>query len=178
MLRLVMFLQNEGNFLIKENQYQEASEKFKEAIEYVDTLQNMVDRPDEDSLEKVRLPLTLNLSQCMLELKHHQQVVERNDKLLKKHKGNFKAVYQRAKAHAALCNKDEARRDFDMVEKLDPMFKPFVRQELKKLSGRVRIMHVSQNKTYRETTREKWGPGGNSAKSAARKSNVKCAESQ
>lgn len=42
MLRLVMFLQNEGNFLIKENQYQEASEKFKEAIEYVDTLQNMV----------------------------------------------------------------------------------------------------------------------------------------
>ncbi|TNN72739.1 Aryl-hydrocarbon-interacting protein-like 1 [Liparis tanakae] len=162
MLRLVMFLQNEGNFLIKENQYQEASEKFKEALEYVDTLQNMVDRPGEDwdSLEKVRLPLTLNLSQCLLELKHYQQVVELNDKLLKKHKGNFKAVYQRAKAHAALCNKDKARRDFDMVEKLDPTFKPFVRQELRKLSERVRIMHVSQNKTYRETTREKWGPGG------------------
>lgn len=42
MLRLVMFLQKEGNFLIKENQFQEASVKFKEAIEYVDVLRNMV----------------------------------------------------------------------------------------------------------------------------------------
>ncbi|CAF87986.1 unnamed protein product, partial [Tetraodon nigroviridis] len=94
-----------------------------------------VDRKSEDleSLEKVCLPLSLNLSQCLLELQQHQQVVELNDKLLEKHKGNFKATYQRARAHAALCHEDEARRDFDMVEKLDPKFKPFIRQELKKL---------------------------------------------
>lgn len=42
MLRLVMLLQNEGNFLIKEKHFQDASVKFKEAIEYVDVLQNMV----------------------------------------------------------------------------------------------------------------------------------------
>lgn len=42
MLRLVMLLQNEGNFLIKENRYQEASVKFKEALQYVDFLQNKV----------------------------------------------------------------------------------------------------------------------------------------
>lgn len=42
MLRLVMFLQDEGNFLIKENHFEEASGKFKEAIEYVDSLQNKV----------------------------------------------------------------------------------------------------------------------------------------
>lgn len=49
-----------------------------------------VDQKAEDfeSLQKVRLPLTLNLSQCMLELKQYQQVVELNNKLLKKHKGN------------------------------------------------------------------------------------------
>nr|XP_040029888.1 DNA ligase 1 isoform X2 [Gasterosteus aculeatus aculeatus] len=178
MLRLVMFLQKEGNFLIKENQFQEASVKFKEAIEYVDVLRNMVDPrgEDRDSLEKVCLPLTLNLSQCMLELKEYQQVVELNGKLLKKHKGNFKAVYQRAKAHAALCNKDEARRDFETVEKLDPTFKPFVRQELKKLGERVRIMQVHQNKTYRDTTQEKWGPGGSKSKSAAGKKQAKCSQ--
>lgn len=45
---------------------------------------------DWDSLEKVRLPLTLNFSQCMLELKQYQQVVELNTKLLKKHKGNIR----------------------------------------------------------------------------------------
>lgn len=42
MLRLVMLLQDEGNFLVKENRFKEASEKFKEAIEYVDFLQKKV----------------------------------------------------------------------------------------------------------------------------------------
>ncbi|XP_042274179.1 aryl-hydrocarbon-interacting protein-like 1 [Thunnus maccoyii] len=181
MLRLVMLLQNEGNFLIKENHFEEASVKFKEAIEYVDLLQSKVDQQGEDweSLEKVRLPLILNLSQCMLELKQYQQVVELNNKLLKKHKGNFKAVYQRSRAHAALCNEDEARRDFATVEKLDPTFKPFVRQELKKLGENIRIMHARQSKTYRDTTQEKWGPGGSKAKAAAekgRKKNLKFAQ--
>ncbi|KAM9356677.1 uncharacterized protein ABDE67_004257 [Symphorus nematophorus] len=171
MLRLVMLLQNEGNFLIKKNLFEDASVKFKEAMEYVDTLQSMVDQQAEDweSLEKVRLPLTLNLSQCLLELKQYQQVVELNNKLLKKHKGNFKAVYQRAQAHAALCNEDEAQRDFNMVEKLDPRFKPFVKQELRKLAERMRQVHANENKTYWDTTQEKWGPDGSKAKGAARK---------
>ena len=42
---------------------------------------------DWESLEKVRLPLTLNLSQCMLELRDYQHVVELNDKLLKQNRG-------------------------------------------------------------------------------------------
>lgn len=86
--------------------------------------------------------------------------------------GNFKAVYQRALAHAALCNEEKARRDFAMVEKLDPKFKPFVHQELKKLGERVRTMHSSQNKTYRDATLEKWGPGGTKTKRAAKKKSV------
>lgn len=84
-------------------------------------------------------------------------------------KGNFKALYQRARAHAALYNEDEARRDFDMVEKLDPTFKPFVRQELKKLGESMRTMHACKNKTYWDTTQEKWGPGGSKAKGVERK---------
>ncbi|XP_047441351.1 uncharacterized protein LOC125008248 [Mugil cephalus] len=176
MLRLIMLLQDEGNFLIKEQHFEEAAVKFKEAIEYVDFLQNkQVDQGGEDweSLEKVRLPLSLNLSHCMLELEQYQQVVELNDKLLKKHKGTFKAVYQRARAHAALCNGDEARRDFGTVERLDPKFKPFVRQELKKLCENLRVMNARKNKTYWDVTQEKWGPHGSKAKSAASKKNVK-----
>ncbi|XP_068182034.1 uncharacterized protein [Antennarius striatus] len=170
MLQLVMLLQNEGNFLIKEKRFQDACDKFKEALEYMDALQNMVDPKAEDwqSLEKVRLPLTLNLSHCLLQLKQYQQVVDLNNKLLKKHKGNFKAMYQRAHAHAALCNEDEARRDFDMVQKLDPKFKPFVREEMKKLGERVRALHVCQNKTYWDATQEKWGPAGSKGKGGAR----------
>nr|XP_054596013.1 uncharacterized protein LOC107378992 isoform X2 [Nothobranchius furzeri] len=177
MLRLVMLQQNEGNFLIKEKDFQEASAKFKEAIEYVDILQSKVDQKGEDweSLEKVRLPLTLNLSQCMLELQQYQQVVELNSRLLKTHRGNFKAVYQRARAHAALCNEDEARRDFGLLEKLDPKFKPFVVQELKKLGQNMRTMHARQNKTYWDTSREKWGSGGSKTKSAAGQKNIRFA---
>ncbi|KAF7660600.1 hypothetical protein LDENG_00278800 [Lucifuga dentata] len=151
MLRLVMFLQDEGNFLIKENQYEDASAKFKEAIEYVDFLQ----------------------FKCMLELKQYSRVVELNNRLLKKHKGNFKAVYQRAQAHTALCNEDEARRDLVLVEKLDPKFKPFVRQELKKLGENIHSKHSRQKKTYLDATREKWGPDGSKAKAAAVKAGKK-----
>lgn len=44
---------------------------------------------DWESLEKVRLPLCLNLSQCKLERREYCEVVEINTKLLKKHKGEF-----------------------------------------------------------------------------------------
>ncbi|XP_037117542.1 aryl-hydrocarbon-interacting protein-like 1 isoform X2 [Syngnathus acus] len=170
MLRLVMLLQEQGKVLMKEKDFQEAASKFKEALDYVDFLQNKVHRGDEDweSLEKVRLPLTLNLSQCMLELQHYQQVVQLNDKLLESHQGHFKALYQRARAHAALCNNEEARRDLAAVEKLDSQFKPFVRQELKKLGENLRSMHAQQNKTYWDATREKWGPGQARQKSVTR----------
>lgn len=63
-----------------------------------------------------------------------------------------------------------------MVEKLDPKFKPFVRQELKKLGERVRTMHTRQNKTYWDTMQEKWGPGGSKTKRAGRKKNIKFAQ--
>ncbi|XP_051904012.1 aryl-hydrocarbon-interacting protein-like 1 isoform X2 [Hippocampus zosterae] len=160
MLRLVMLLQEQGNVLMKEKGFQEASTKFKEALDYVDFLQNKVRRGDEDweSLEKVRLPLTINLSQCMLELQRYPQVVQLSDKLLESHQGHFKALYQRARAHAALCNEEEARKDFAALEKLDPQFKPVVRQELKKLGENLRSMHAQQNKTYWLATQEKLGP--------------------
>lgn len=45
MLRLIMLLQDEGNFLMKEKHFQEASVKFTEALEYVDALRNMVSVP-------------------------------------------------------------------------------------------------------------------------------------
>lgn len=45
MLRLIMLLQDEGNFLIKEKRFQEASAKFTEALEYVDALRKLVSAP-------------------------------------------------------------------------------------------------------------------------------------
>lgn len=50
---------------------------------------------DWESLEKVRLPLCLNLSQCKLELGEYQEVVDLNSILLKKHKGELILIYCR-----------------------------------------------------------------------------------
>lgn len=85
-------------------------------------------------------------------------------------------MYQRARANAALCNEDEARRDFALVAKLDPKFKPFVRKELKILGENIRTMHARQNKNYWETTTEKWGPVGSRTKQVIRKKNMNSAK--
>lgn len=53
MLRLIMLLQDEGNFLIKEKRFQEACVKFTEALEYVDALRNMVSVPGESPAESL-----------------------------------------------------------------------------------------------------------------------------
>lgn len=69
---------------------------------------------------------------------------------------NLKAVYQRALAHAALCNEDEAHRDFSRVLQLDPKFKPIVKKEIKKMSENIRVKCIKENKNYWTSTQEKW----------------------
>lgn len=69
---------------------------------------------------------------------------------------NLKAVYQRARAHSALCNEDEARGDFTRVLQLDPTFKPIVKQEIKKMGENIRVKCVNENKNYWMNTQEKW----------------------
>lgn len=55
MLRLIMLLQDEGNFLIKEKRFQEASAKFTEALEYVDALRKLVSPPPNRSSESAAI---------------------------------------------------------------------------------------------------------------------------
>ncbi|KAK3536170.1 hypothetical protein QTP70_032725 [Hemibagrus guttatus] len=164
LLRLIMLLQDEGSFYIKEQHFADAMVKFKNALEYVDYLQTKVSMEiikdykgeDWESLEKVRLPLTLNLSQCLFELGEYQEVVKLNTQLLKNHRDNVKAIYQRARAYSALYNKDKARQDFFMAEHLDLKLKPIVKQELKKLCENLRAKHVSENKNYWVSSQDKW----------------------
>lgn len=60
MLRLVMLLQEQGNVLMKEKGFQEASTKFKEALDYVDFLQNKVGVTVNPQTVKFTLMLTEN----------------------------------------------------------------------------------------------------------------------
>lgn len=67
-------------------------------------------------------------------------------------------MYQRARAHSALCNEEEARNDFQKVERLEPRLKPIVNQEMKRLGENLRNKHILDKKNYWEATEEKWGP--------------------
>lgn len=71
-------------------------------------------------------------------------------------KDNLKAIYQRARAYAALYNEDKARQDFFRAEHLDPKLKPIVEQELKKLGENLRAKYVNENKNYWASSQEKW----------------------
>ena len=71
-------------------------------------------------------------------------------------KDNLKAVYQRARAHSALYNEEEARKDFSTVMRLDPKFKPIVQQELRRLGENLRAKHVHSKKNYWTSSQEKW----------------------
>uniref|UniRef100_A0A3B5MKT0 Aryl hydrocarbon receptor interacting protein like 2 n=1 Tax=Xiphophorus couchianus TaxID=32473 RepID=A0A3B5MKT0_9TELE len=143
-LQTVPILHMQGNALVRQKQFREAASKYKEAVLLLKTVQSREMPGDVDyiNLGRMIVPLELNYCQCMLELEEYYEVIEHTTELLEKHKGNFKATYQRARAHAALCNEDEARRDFATVEKLDPKFKPFVQKELKILGENIRKMHA------------------------------------
>ncbi|XP_041109907.1 uncharacterized protein LOC121317876 [Polyodon spathula] len=150
MLRLVPFLNNEGNYLLTEQRYREASQKYQEAIVYLKTIQTREKHDEEDlaSLENLLCPIVLNYCQCMLKLKEYNEVLEHTTELISKHKDNVKAYYKRGKAHAALFNDKEARKDFLMVCKLDPMFGPTVRKDLKIMGEAMRAKLSNQMKSY------------------------------
>ncbi|TSQ81071.1 AH receptor-interacting protein [Bagarius yarrelli] len=149
LIRLIILLQDEGSFYIKEQQFADAMVKFKNALEFVDYLQTMNCRKENwRSLDKVRLPLTLNLSQCLFELGEYEEVIKLNSQLLNNHTENLKAIYQRARAYSALYNEDKAREDFFRAERLDPKLKPIVKQELTKLGENLRAKHLRERKKY------------------------------
>ncbi|XP_039623584.1 aryl-hydrocarbon-interacting protein-like 1 [Polypterus senegalus] len=167
MLRLTPVLHNEGNYLFKEKNYSEASEKYWEAIVYLRYIQARENPEDDDwvSLENLLIPLILNYCQCMLELEEHYEVLQHTSELLNKHPDNVKAYYKRGKANAALCLEREARRDFHMVSKLDPTFVPGLRTELKHMGEMIRTKHSKEKKNYWSVMQEKKEKFYNSIKS-------------
>jgi len=57
---------------------------------------------------------------------------------------NVKALYRRAKAHAACWNTEEAKSDFARVVKLDPSLSKSVEKELRTLTERVREKDIDE----------------------------------
>lgn len=62
---------------------------------------------------------------------------------------NIKALYKRAKAHAAVWNEREARADFAKVLELDPSLEQSVAKELRVMEERLRIKEKEEKNRYK-----------------------------
>uniref|UniRef100_A0A8D3ASQ4 Aryl hydrocarbon receptor interacting protein like 2 n=1 Tax=Scophthalmus maximus TaxID=52904 RepID=A0A8D3ASQ4_SCOMX len=162
-LHTVPILHMQGNALVKQTRFREAASKYKEAVLLLRTVQSREMPGDIDymNLGRMIVPLELNYCQCMLELGEYYEVIEHTTELLEKHKGNdcVKGYYKRAKAHAAVWNQKEARRDFNMVAHLDVTLASLVGRELKALSERMKEKYWEEKEQYwnieSETTESK-----------------------
>uniref|UniRef100_A0A672JAP7 Aryl hydrocarbon receptor interacting protein like 2 n=1 Tax=Salarias fasciatus TaxID=181472 RepID=A0A672JAP7_SALFA len=151
-LQTVPTLHMQGNALVKQRRFSEAASKYKEAVLLLKTVQSKEMPGDIDyiNLGRMIVPLELNYCQCMLELEEYYEVIEHTTELLEKHKGKncVKGYYKRAKAHAAVWNEKEARRDFNMVAQLDVTLARLIHRELNALSERMREKYWEEKEKY------------------------------
>ncbi|XP_056457174.1 aryl-hydrocarbon-interacting protein-like 1 [Gadus chalcogrammus] len=149
-MRTVPLLHFQGNSLVKMKRYEEAASKYKEAVLLLKVVQSREMPGDIDyiNLGRMVIPLELNYCQCMLELEQYYEVIEHASELLGKHKDCVKAYYKRAKAHAAVWNEKEARRDYNMVLNLDLTLAGLVHRELRELSDRMKEKYWEEKEQY------------------------------
>lgn len=62
---------------------------------------------------------------------------------------NVKALYKRAKAHAAVWNEREARADFAKVLEFDPSLEQSIAKELRNMEEKIRIKDKEEKNRYK-----------------------------
>ncbi|KAG7254981.1 hypothetical protein CRUP_035128 [Coryphaenoides rupestris] len=110
-ITVVPVLHGHGNKLYKQGRYEEATQKYKEAI--------------------------VCIKNCLLRMEEYYEVIEHTSDIINQHPGTMKAFYLRAKAHTEVWNEEEARQDYSRVLDLDPSMKKLVTKDLAVLSMRM-----------------------------------------
>lgn len=133
-------LREEGNSLYRAGNHEDASGKYFEALGYLEqlSLREQAQSDEWRAIEERKVPLLLNYAQCMLLKKDYAEVIRHTTTVLAMDADNVKALYRRAKAHAASWDKEEAEADFARVVRLDPSLARSVERELKQLDEKLR----------------------------------------
>ncbi|XP_040194407.1 aryl-hydrocarbon-interacting protein-like 1 isoform X1 [Rana temporaria] len=138
-LKAVPVLHGEGNRLFKLGRYDDAINKYREAVICLKNIQTK-EKPWEVpwmKLEKMINTLVLNYCQCLLRMEEFYEVLEQTTDLIQHHPGLTKAYFLRAKANAEVWNEVEAKKDFEKVVELDPTMTRQVKKEITKLEVRM-----------------------------------------
>ena len=140
----IKILREEGNTLYKEGKYSMASEKYFEALSYLEE-QLIREKPHAKSwhdIAKRKVPLLLNYAQCKLLMKEYTEVIRHTTSVLEIEDDNVKALYRRGKAHSARWDVQEAEEDLKRAAKLDASLVKAVEKELRSLTLRVKQNNV------------------------------------
>ncbi|XP_034404687.1 aryl-hydrocarbon-interacting protein-like 1 isoform X4 [Cyclopterus lumpus] len=126
-LKVVPVLHGQGNKLYKQGHYQDATQKYKEAI---------------ICLKNVQM-------KCLLRMEEYYEAIEHTSDIINQHPGDYKAFYLRGKAHAEVWNEAEARQDFSRVLDLDPGMKKAVKRDLAVLNMRMEEKNQEDRNKYK-----------------------------
>ena len=148
--KAVVRLREEGNVLYKAGNHGDASKKYFEALGYLEelSLRQQPKSSDWREIEQRKIPLLLNYSQCMLLKKDYAEVIRHTTTVLGVDGDNVKALYRRAKAHAASWDKESAEEDFAQVVRLDPSLARSAQRELAQLEEKL--------EREQEAERDRW----------------------
>ncbi|XP_072949425.1 AH receptor-interacting protein [Epargyreus clarus] len=125
-------LKEKGNLLYGKKMYDEAEEKYKQALGIIEQLMIRERKGDEEwiNLNNAKLPLLLNYAQCKLVKCEYYPVIEHCTYVLQYDRDNEKALYRRGKAHMGAWNPEKALADFYRLKRINPSMKAAVDKEI------------------------------------------------
>nr|CAG4641029.1 EOG090X09NR [Eulimnadia texana] len=151
-------LREEGNRHYAANQIPEAAKAYSQALGILEQLQ-LKEKPGDDewlTLNKMKIPLLLNYSQCQLLQENYYDAIEQCTKVLEQDPDNVKALYRRGMAHIKVWNPDQAQKDLTRAAELDPALKRKVHEELTQLEE----LKKSKDKSDQKWLKNVFGASG------------------
>ena len=133
-------LKEEGNLLYKQGNLEAASQKYYEALSYLEE-QLIKEKPQCEDWQRIatrKVPLLLNYAQCKMIGKEYAEVIRHTSMALEIEVDNVKALFKRGMAFSACWDVEGAKRDLERVTKLKPSLTRAVEKELHKLANRVK----------------------------------------
>lgn len=150
-LNRVQELRELGNSQYKCLNHQDASKMYAEAIGIIERLM-IKEKPhteEWDVLNKMKVPLLSNYSQCMMARGDFYATIEHCNSVIQIDPDNVKALFRRGKAHVGVWNPTEARNDFRRVLELDNSLAGVVKKEVDRLDDLIKSKDNSDKEIFK-----------------------------
>ena len=135
-LKSIPGIKEKGNALFKGKNYDEACDIYAKGIGILEQLM-LAEKPNDEewiALNRMKIPLLLNYSQCKLIQKDYYAVIEHCTTVLKHDPDNVKALFRRGKAYMGAWDQEKAIKDLKRTAELDSALESTVEKELQAFS--------------------------------------------